>query len=376
MHIAIVGVITKPINSHPFGGTEAFTYLLVKGLVERGNKVTLYCAEGSETQAQEHVFICDPEESRKTESNVEFVYPYTLLEVRKVMEDVKRKKFDILHINILKTFMFSFFMDEFKLPVIHTIHRDFFNNSHIFDIYKKIGFHDNEHFIFVSKNAYNLNLYKKNTSWIHNGIDTDLYSFQARPKDDYLLWLSRIDPLKGPKEAMIVASETNRKLILSGDIDRKKYQEYFDQELKPIIDKNKNLISYEKAQSLERGKELYMNAKAFVLPINWEEPFGFVTTEAMASGTPVISFARGASPEIIQDGETGFLVNYSEDDKRGDWIVKKTGIQGLKEAVERMYSMPTNDYLQMRKNCRDRVVQNFTYKKMAENYEKMYKSIL
>ena len=119
----------------------------------------------------------------------------------------------------------------------------------------------------------------------------------------------------------------------------------------------------------------YQNAKLFLFPIEWEEPFGLVMIEAMAAGTPIVAFARGSVPEVIKDGETGFIVNSSDEDKRGDWIVKKVGIDGLCEAVERIYSMPKDHYRQMRKNCRGHVEKFFTIEKMIDNYEMVYKQI-
>lgn len=69
----------------------------------------------------------------------------------------------------------------------------------------------------------------------------------------------------------------------------------------------------------------------------------------MACGVPVVAYARGSIPEIIKDGETGFLVNPSDNDIRGEFLIKKTGIQGLKETVEKIYSMSEDEYITMRK---------------------------
>ena len=93
----------------------------------------------------------------------------------------------------------------------------------------------------------------------------------------------------------------------------------------------------------------------------------------MACGTPVVAYARGSVPEIVKDGETGFLVNPSEADIRGDWVIKKTGIDGLCEAIEKIYSMSEKEYQKMRLNCRSLVEKSFSASRMAEKYLKIYR---
>ncbi len=372
MRIAIAGVITKKIKPHSLGGTEAFTYLLIDGLVKRGHEVTLYCAKGSQTSAQHVVEICDASEAMGEESNVELVYPYSLLEIRKIMEDVVKGKFDILHVNFLKTFLLSFFAPQINLPIVYTIHRDFFQNKRIYDVYERIGYHENENFVFVSKSAHNASLLKKNDFDIFNGINLHKYPFSPSGGEN-LLWLSRVDPLKGPRDAIIASKKADKPLIMSGDIDRQKYQDYFDQELRSLIS---GKVIYEKPQSLERNIKLFHQAKAFLFPIQWEEPCPLTVLESMACGTPLIAFARGSLTESMVDGETGFLINPSGSDIRGNWIIKEKGIEGLVEGIKRIYGMPKEKYEVMRSNCRKRVEANFTVGRMIENYEALYRKII
>lgn len=366
MKIAVAGVITKKITSHPLGGTEAFTYLLVNGLVKKGHEVTLYCAKGSETDANQ-VEICEAEEAMGEQSNVEFVYPYTLLEVKRIIEDIQKEKFDLLHVNFLKTFMLSFFADQIKIPIIYTMHRNFFNSQKFLDVYEKIGFHSNESYVFVSQNAQGKSLLKNNTYVIYNGIDINGYSYSDKKTDEFF-WLSRIDPLKGPKEAILASQVAKEKIRLVGDIDRKKYQEYFDTELKPLFSKD---IVYEKPTTFERKVELYQNAKAFIFPIQWEEPFGLVMAEAMSCGTPVIAYNRGSVSELVRDGVTGFVIDPDDQDRpnKGSWIIKKQGVEGLKEAMQRIGEIDP-------KNCRKHIEENFTVEKMVENYGRLYREII
>lgn len=376
MKIAIAGVVTKQITEHPLGGTEAFTSILIEGLVKRGHEVTLYCAKDSRTKAQRQVEICNSEDAMGGESNLEFVYPYTLIEADRIIKDIPKYNFDLIHVNILKTFFFTYFADQIKIPIIHTMHRDFFEREKIVKLYEEIGFKNNEHFVFVSNSAFSHSLVKKNTFHVFNGINVSKYPFSSHPTGDFLLWLSRIDPLKGPVEAIGSALGSNKKLILSGDIDREKYQKYFDDELKEKISTNSSLISYEKPVSLERNLELFQNAKAFIFPIRWEEPCPLTVLESLASGTPLVTYARGSLVESMADGVTGFLVNPSDQDIRGNFIVKKTGLDGLIEGVKRIYSLTNEQYMKMRAACRQRIEQNFTNDIMVDKYVDIYKEIL
>lgn len=150
--------------------------------------------------------------------------------------------------------------------------------------------------------------------------------------------------------------------------------EYFHQKVKPYL-----ASEFVQKMLVLQGEEksmLLRNAKLFVFPIQWEEPFGMVMIEAMASGTPVVAFARGAVPEIVKDGETGFLVNSSETDKRGDWITKTTGMDGLCEAIERIYAMSRERYQEMRYAAHLHVSRYFTVAKMGAEYEKVYQEVI
>ena len=138
---------------------------------------------------------------------------------------------------------------------------------------------------------------------------------------------------KGCDTVLQIAKKLKKKTIISGLIQNKMF---FENKIKPLIKNLSNLVTFiEKLTFVEKNKIL-SNPKLFLFPIQWEEPFGLVMIESMACGTPVVAFARGSVPEVIKDGETGFVVNPSDDDIRGNFIIKKTGLEGLCEAVERI----------------------------------------
>ena len=212
---------------------------------------------------------------------------------------------------------------------------------------------------------------------IYNGTDTNLFRFNPNPKD-YLLYLGELVERKGVREAILAAKKIKLKLVIAGRVPLQTSQikdySFFQKYVKPEL--NRGRIEYAGEVASEKTSELYGNAKATLFPIRWEEPFGLVMTESMSCGTPIIAFARGSVPEIIKDGETGFIVNSSDNDIRGNWIIKKTGVEGMIEAINRIYDMPEKEYLEMRKNCRKHVEKNFTLERMVDEYEKVYKRII
>lgn len=140
-----------------------------------------------------------------------------------------------------------------------------------------------------------------------------------------------------------MARESGHRLLIAGP-PAYGHDYYFEQHVKPELDEN---ILYIGRMDQQQLKTYYQKAKALVTPVQWEEPFGLTTIEAMASGTPVISLNRGAAPEIIIDGKTGFIVN------------------SLSEMVEAVGKIDTIK----RKDCREHVEREFSYQVMVDKYE-------
>jgi glycosyltransferase involved in cell wall biosynthesis len=138
---------------------------------------------------------------------------------------------------------------------------------------------------------------------IYNPVRTASFTFSATPKE-YALMLSTIGYHKNQKDAILACKKAGLKLILGGKI---RDQEYFDEEIMPSIDGH--LVEYIGEIGFEEKLKLYQEAKVFLFPIRWSEPFGLVLIEALACGTPVIAYPHGGPKEIVEDGKTGFLVN-------------------------------------------------------------------
>jgi glycosyltransferase involved in cell wall biosynthesis len=188
---------------------------------------------------------------------------------------------------------------------------------------------------------------------IYNGIDLRRFPFSDR-KGNYLVWLGKINKLKGTKEAILASKKSDMRIYLMGVIERgvPEMLAYYENEIKPLIDDRQVIwvgeVSHNEKTSILSG------AKAFLNPIQWEEPFGLVMIESQAVGTPVISYKRGAAAEVIVDGKTGFLVETLDE---------------MKEAITEVEQL-------QRSACRQNVEENFTIKKMVEGYESAYRTVI
>lgn len=372
MKIGIAGILNKPIVKNSAGGTETFTFGLVEELVKRQQEVTLFATSDSVTSAHLQSVCSSAQSQGPQEAGVGPIISFHLLQSREIV--LRSKEFDIIHNNYFDSYLFTAFSDWLSCPLISTVHNNFWQFPHLRSVLEKTHRKGKDGLVFVSHKAKELAGEPSDSYVIHNSIDFNAYEFNKNG-GDALLWLSRVVENKGAREAVQAARSTNRPLVLSGyKIASEKYETYYSTYIKPYL--SSAIADIGGADSSEKKIKLYGNAKAFLFPILWEEPFGLVMLEAMSCGTPVIAYAQGAIPEVIVDGKTGFIVNRSNEDVRGDWIIKKTGIEGLSEAIERIYSMSSAEYLTMRQVARQHVEKNFGIAHMVDKYEKLYKMLV
>ena len=142
---------------------------------------------------------------------------------------------------------------------------------------------------------------------IHHGLPRDLYRFSPRAAGGYLAFLGRISPEKRPDRAIEIATRAGMPLRIAAKVDNADLA-YWQEEIEPLVRANP-LVEYV-GEIGEREKADFLgNATALLFPIDWPEPFGLVMIEAMACGTPVIAFPCGSAPEVVDHGESGFLVD-------------------------------------------------------------------
>jgi glycosyltransferase involved in cell wall biosynthesis len=186
---------------------------------------------------------------------------------------------------------------------------------------------------------------------VYHGLPEDLYTFRETP-GTYLAFLGRITPEKGVEQAIAIAQQVGMPLKIAAKVDRVD-REYFQEVVRPLL-QNNSLVEY-LGEVGGANKDAFLGeAYAVLFPIDWPEPFGLVMIEAMACGTPVVAYPRGAVPEVLEDGVTG-------------WIVED--IEEAVQAVERVSAIS-------RARCRQVFEERFLASRMAQDYLRIYKELL
>jgi glycosyltransferase involved in cell wall biosynthesis len=187
-------------------------------------------------------------------------------------------------------------------------------------------------------------------SVVYNPIDVDSWPVGYR-KEDYLLFMARMVEEKGPHRAIRVAKATGRPLVLAGPVQPGQ-ERFFANEVEPHIDGSQ--IRYVGEVGGARKQQLFADAFAFLMPIRWPEPFGLVMVEALAAGTPVLAFAHGAAPEIVEHGVNGFLVR--DEDEMAAFVEKAGDIDPMR--------------------CRQTAAERFAPDRVAAGYESVYREAM
>ncbi len=390
MKIALVSSISKPTHLESEGGIEVFNTNFILESIKKNIFFDLYAIGGSIENESVKLIKVIPKPIENFLSDQYFLIPKDQKETKKIqfistiytriLSLIKKNEnnYDlIIDSASYPNFTFNTFL--FEKPVITIGHFSIDLNLEYYS--KNFQIPSNLFFIFPSKSQYEKSDFIPETQkkYIPHGIPLANFDLNQKGGNE-IIWLSRIHRFtnKGLIEAIKVASLIRRKLTAYGYLELSSV-DYFNKKIKPLLNSQFIELNLHKPShnlSKEQKKEILKNGKLFLFPIQWEEPFGLVMIESMACGTPVIAFARGSVPEVIKDGETGFIVNPSDDDIRGNWIIKKTGIDGLCEAVERIYSMPEKEYQEMRYNCRKHVEKHFTVERMVDDYIKVYQEVI
>jgi glycosyltransferase involved in cell wall biosynthesis len=292
MRIAQIAPVWFPVPPEGYGGIELVVALLADGLVEAGHDVTLFASGGSRTKAT----LVSPMEEAPDPSllgNAWFDAYHALSAY------LHADEFDVVHDHAGVVGPVCGAVLRGHPPVVHTLHGPWTEESRL--LYSLVARH--VHLVSISDAQRRDNPDVPYAATVHNGIDLDAYPFRAE-KDDYLVYIGRANPDKGPAVAINVARRAGRPLKMIVKRSEPPERAYYDDAVVPLLGDDVEVFEN---VSHETKVDLLGGARAMVFPIRWPEPFGLVMVEAMACGTPVVTTNWGAAPEVVVEGVTGYL---------------------------------------------------------------------
>ena len=341
LNILITADPEIPVPPEHYGGIERIVDILVKGLICRGHKVYLFAHPGSATPAE-----IIPYNGKKSRSFAHTIQ--NALQVRRHLDSIG--DIDIVH--SFSRLAYLLFLAGSKVPKIQSYQRHITPKSIKLGsllMGKTLSFTACSNFCISP-----LKRYKNKFKVIPNGVEVEKYNFVASVSTDApLVFLGRIEKIKGPHIAIEAAKKTGKKLVIAGNhANSGKNYRYFKESILPQCDGK--TIKYIGPVNDSQKNQLLGQAQALLFPIMWDEPFGIVMVEALACGTPVIAFNRGAVPEVVSHGKTGFICD---------------PVNKMVEAVENLDKIKRFD-------CRKLAEKKFSDKIIVNKYENLYYDIL
>ncbi|HJU72977.1 MAG TPA: glycosyltransferase family 4 protein [Gemmatimonadaceae bacterium] len=343
MRIAQVAPLYESVPPRQYGGTERVVSYLTEELVRQEHDVTLFAAGDSVTSAK--LIPVVPTALRLGAGSAggaadDFIAPHVLM-----LEQVAKRArdFDVIHYHIGHLhFPLSRFL---RVPHVTTIHGrlDLPELQALFRAFSDVPL------VSISNHQRQPIEFANWLATVYHGLPPDLYNLGSG-RGNYLAFLGRVSPEKRVDRAIQVAERVGMELRIAAKVDDAD-RDYFDARIRPMLQHSHVRFI---GEITEREKSAFLgDAAALIFPIEWPEPFGLVMVEAMACGTPVIAFRRGSVPEILRDGESGFIVN---------------SVDGAVDAVQKLHTLE-------RARCRRAFEARFLAARMAEEYVAVYRRL-
>jgi glycosyltransferase involved in cell wall biosynthesis len=338
MKIAEITSVYLSVPPKTHGGTERIVYHLCRELTRRGHQVELFASGDSKVDCPVRSVVPvasldDPQSTVYLEKEFEARNTYHLYR--------QAARFDLIHAHWPT--LAPYFSALTRTPTLVTYA---YIEKALHEYYRKEF--PNCFPVCVSRAQAKM-LGDESLPVVYNGVEPEEIPFNDRP-EDFFIAVGRMTPGKGIAEAIRIARKANVRLLIVGQVTKHLpwSEEYFLSEVRPHVDGKQ--IRHVEAMPYAQLVQWMGRARGFLFPLQWDEPFGMVVAESMAAGTPVLAYARGAMPELVRHGETGFLAR-DED-----------------EMVQAVAAVDKLD----RQRCRAWVEKNFSVERMVEGYEKIY----
>ena len=380
MTVLHVATLNRPVRQDlGYGPIETVVYNIDKGLHTLGHRSIVACS-GDSRVVGEHFTTIERSFSAYCSENTHVKREQMRKHLVLSLQRAQQGDIDIIHMHDpdMVEYMFEG-MCHSPVPIVMTLHVRAEDHAAFTRWTDSLRSSSSVYFVPISEYQSKQHHGLINAQEvIHHGTDVEDYPFKSQPgTHDYLFSIGRITQDKGQDKAIEIARTTGSRLILAGNVqnkanDREFFKrlqqsidlvtdvgqslpgsDYYEHVMKPILDSDKQIIYIGEVDSVQK-KLWYQHAKATLFPIQWGEPFGLVLIESMACGTPALAFRKGAVPEIVVHGKTGFVVD---------------SIDQMAAAVSAIHLIDPSD-------CRQHVKDYFSIASMAGKYSELYQWIL
>lgn len=333
MRIALTVDPEIPVPPRYYGGIERVADMVARGLAARGHDVTLFAHAESNSAGR---LVAWPGLASRSKWD-------TLRNTMTLTRRIARGDFDIVHSMSRLAYLLPLL--PLGVPKLMTYHRHISRRSVRLGTAWSRG---SLWFTGVSRrlirDVSDIGVWRV----VFDGVPLSTHEFSPEPGSNApLLFLGRIEEIKGPHLAIEVARRTGIPLVLAGHVSPE-HRSFFEEKVSPHIDGS--LITYVGPVDEEQKNALLAKARAFLMPILWEEPSGLIVPEAMACGTPVVGLARGGVPEYVEHGVTGYLAD---------------DVEGMIDGIRNLDTIS-------RHACRERVERLFSDRAVVDAYERVY----
>jgi glycosyltransferase involved in cell wall biosynthesis len=334
VRIALVSTPFVPVPPRAYGGTELVVHELVRGLARAGHDVVLFATGDSDGPDVRWLYerpVWPPDQTAE------------LLHCRAAAREIRREGFDLVHGHMPALLAVA---DDLGAPLVHTLHHH--RDERLLRLYQA---HPRTKYVAISARQAQL-APELRMHVVHHGLDPERHPL-GHGEGGFALFVGRLTWCKAPDDAITAARRAGVELVIAGE----RHQEpedppgWWDQVQRALAQPG---VRHLGAVGGHQKQRVLGAARALLMPIRWEEPFGLVMIEAMLSGTPVIAYRRGAAPEVVEDGVTGFLVD---------------DVAGMAETLGRVGSID-------RERCRRRARERFSSSRMVADHLRVYHAAL
>jgi glycosyltransferase involved in cell wall biosynthesis len=333
MRIAQVSTLATPVRREGSDSIESLVWLLSRELTRMGHEVSVFAAAGSEVCGELVVTLPGPCGTAGSPSD------WQLCEWINLCWAVEQSgRFDVLHSH---AYLWGLPLEGLaQAPMVHTLHVcPYENEAGLWSLLPDACV------TAVSRYQWSAFPGLRPVAVIHHGVDPDQFPVGLEP-EDYVCYLGRFIPGKGPLQAIAAAQALGLRLLLAGPRN-----DYYHEHVAPVVDGRR--VEYVGHVRGPARSQLLRGARALLYPLQDPEPFGLVQVEAMMCGTPVVAMRRGAVPEIIDEGLTGYGADSPDEFAR---------------QVPRCFALD-------RRRIRRRAEERFSAARMAHEYAELYQRL-